>query len=69
MESAYYIVILRQIGNIGPNEITKIGDQPKEGFENEAQAEKHMFELSKSKKYPFDRGWHSYSIMKLYRTK
>ena len=28
VESGYFIVILRQIGNIGPHEIKKIKEQP-----------------------------------------
>ena len=66
MTKAYYIVQLSRVGNIGEHEIMKIGNQPKEGFVTEDSAEAHLLVLGKSKKYPFDRTWYSFAIMRLY---
>lgn len=66
MKSNLYIVILRQIGNVGAHEIEKIKDQPKEGFDLTWQAEDHLRKLFNKKEYPFDRNWVSFAIMKLY---
>lgn len=67
MDSAYYIMILRQVGNIGAKEIFKIDDQPKEGFDNESEAEKHLEKLFHEGKYPYDNKWkYSFMISKLY---
>jgi hypothetical protein len=67
MDSAYYIMILRQVGNIGAKEIHKIDDQPKEGFDNESEAEKHLEKLFHEGKYPYDNKWrYSFMISKLY---
>lgn len=67
MGSAYYIMILRQVGNIGAKEIFKIDDQPKEGFNNEPEAEKHLEKLFNEGKYPYDNKWkYSFMISKLY---
>lgn len=67
MDSAYYILILRQVGNIGAKEIFKIDDQPKEGFSSESEAEKHLEKLFNEGKYPYDNKWrYDFMISKLY---
>ncbi len=67
MDSSYYIMILRQVGNIGAKEIHKIDDQPKEGFNSESEAEKHLEKLFHEGKYPYDNKWkYSFMISKLY---
>jgi hypothetical protein len=67
MDSAYYILILRQIGNIGAKEIFKIDDQPREGFSSESEAEKHLEKLFNEGKYPYDNKWrYDFMISKLY---
>lgn len=47
MKKTFYILILRQIGNIGAHEIKKIDEQPKEGFISEKAAEEHLKNLFK----------------------
>jgi hypothetical protein len=69
MISSYYILILRQIGNIGAHEIKKIDNQPKEGFDSENDAEKHLNKLIKEGEYPFDSRWGNNCIIsKIYKT-
>lgn len=68
MVSSYYILILRQIGNIGAHEIKKIDNQPEEGFLSEKDAENYLSKLIKEANYPFDTRWgHNYMISKLYK--
>ncbi|MEK6880231.1 MAG: hypothetical protein AABY22_11510 [Nanoarchaeota archaeon] len=66
MKSAFYILIMRQIGNVGANEIVKIKDQPKEGFVSEKSARNHLSQLMKNGDYPFDRNWNLFMISELY---
>lgn len=69
MVSSYYILILRQIGNIGAHEIKKIDNQPEEGFLSEKDAENHLGKLIKEGNYPFDSRWgNDCMISKIYKT-
>lgn len=63
MTGAFYIVVLRQIGNIGANEIKKIEEQPAEGFATELLAEEYM---STARLHRFYHKWYTFAIMKLY---
>jgi len=70
MKKAFYILILRQIGNVGAHEIKKIDDQPKDGFVSEKAAEEHLKKLFKIGDYPFNKNnWESFMIDKLYTVK
>lgn len=67
MKKAFYILIMRQIGNVGAHEITKIEAQPKEGFVSEKAAEKHLKKLFDLGDYPFNkRNWECFVINKVY---
>lgn len=55
-------------GNITNNQIKKIEEQPKEGFDNINIAEKHLFILIKNGSYPFDREY-DFTILPLYTKK
>ena len=65
----YYIYQLRQIGNIGANEIFAIEEQPTQGFYEYEYAEHYLHQsISERKIYPFNnRG--RYVILKTYNSK
>jgi len=65
MKKAFYIVQVDQKGIF--SQIKKVENQPKEGFENESQAKKHMDELIKIHDWVFCKGWYDFAIMELYR--
>lgn len=70
MKKAFYILILRQIGNAGAHEIRTIGQQPIEGFSSKKEAEEHLEKLFKVGDYPFNKNnWESFMIDKLYTVK
>ena len=69
MKKAFYILILRQIGNIGANEIVQISDQPKEGFSTKIKATIHLKKLMKKGDYPFDGYWFSFMIAEIFSKK
>ncbi len=52
-------------GNIGANEIEKIKEQPKDGFQNHLEAEEHLQNLFVKDEYPFGNDKHSFTILEV----
>jgi len=65
----YFIYVFYQVGNIGSRDVKTIDEQPKDGFETEQEAEKHLKKLILEKKgYFFDRDWYKFTIMKTWNS-
>lgn len=65
----YFIYVFYQVGNIGSRDVKTIDEQPKDGFETEQEAEKHLKKLILAKKgYFFDRSWYKFTIMKTWNS-
>ncbi len=65
----YFIYVFYQVGNIGSRDVKTIDEQPKDGFENERDAEEHLKKLILAKKgYFFDRSWYKFTIMKTWNS-
>ncbi len=66
----YYIYLYHQIGNIGPQQLSIIDSQPKEGFKSETEAESHLLNLIEEMSEPyFQRDWYKFTILKTWRSK
>jgi hypothetical protein len=65
IKSGYFIMKISQIGNIGPYEIKKIKDQPKDGFPTEADAIRALEGLLK-KKETFCYSWDQLTVLRLW---
>lgn len=69
-EFRYYIYVYYQRGNCGDYNCRTIEEQPKEGFDSEINAEKHLIKLiDKKHGYFFDRPWYKFTILKTYNSK
>lgn len=64
MKTAWYIMILRQIGNVGAHEIKKFNHQPKEGFKSKKEAEMALVEVINKDGDFFT--WDSFTILQLW---
>lgn len=61
----YFIYVYYQVGNIGSRDVRTIDEQPKDGFETEAEAEQFLIKLMLGKKgYYFDKNWFKFTILK-----
>lgn len=66
----YFIYVYYQQGNVGPQCVEALKDQPKDGFGTEQDAEVHLQKLIEARKgYFFERDWYKFTILKTYLSK
>lgn len=66
----YFIYVYYQQGNVGPQCVEAISEQPEEGFATEKEAEDHLIALIEARKgHYFDRNWYKFTVLKTYLSK
>jgi hypothetical protein len=67
MKSAYFIMKLWEVGNIGLDyNISKIEEQKPAGYVSEEEAEKAMLKMKRNGNWELSEGDYDFTIMKLY---
>lgn len=66
MKSAFFIMQMWQTGNIGSHNISKLKDNPKEGYSSCDEAKQAMLELWSKGNWELTKGYYTFSIMEVF---
>lgn len=66
MKSAFFIMKMWKIGNIGDHQIKKIDANPKEGYSNHDEAKNAMLELHKDGDWDLNQRGNTFTIMEVF---